>query len=159
MCKLRPNTVRSRALACAAIVAVLAVPQTYAQAGDRAAGPPSLARTVSGEGAVATAARPPVNPREWPVIAAAEHSGRLSLGQPQAPSAARVGFQRHGRAYRQAQRMTAGVAMGILGALVGGVAGAGIGSLNSEESMLQGFGTGMCVGAVAGATVGVLLVK
>lgn len=159
MYHLRPNTVMSKALTCAAIVAVLAVPQPYAQAGDRAAGPPSLAGTVSGEGAVVTAGRPPAHPREWPLVAAAEHSGRLSLGQTQAPSAARARFHRRGRAYRQAQRLTAAVALGILGSVVGGGIGAGIGGLGSEEAVLPGFAAGMCVGAAAGATAGVLLVK
>ena len=159
MYTVRPNTLVSRTMACVAILAVLAVPETYAQAGERATGSPSFVGTASSEDSAGAAIRDPVNPREWPRIAAAEHSGRLSLRQSESRSAGRTRLQRHGRAYRQAQRITAAVALGILGSLAGGLAGAGIGGLGSEDGALQGFGVGMGVGGAAGATLGVLLVK
>ena len=68
-------------------------------------------------------------------------------------------MQQHGRAYRHVHRLTAAVGLGILGSVVGGVAGAGIGRLSSEDAMLRGFAVGMCVGAAAGATIGAVLVK
>lgn len=158
------STRMRRALVCTAIGMLLAVPQADAQTADvaalmGAAMLPTLAGTPSIEGTSRTAEQRPGSPRDWPLMVAAEHSGRLALAQAQRPSPARVRLQRRGPAYRQAQRITAGVALGILGLFVGGTVGAGIGALNSEEAMLPGFAAGMWVGAAAGATIGVLLVK
>jgi hypothetical protein len=159
MKKLRPHTLMCRTIACSAILAVLGVSQAYAEDRVRPAGNQSPVSTPSSERPLGMAERRPLNPREWPFIGAAEHSGRLSLGRTQAPVAARTRLQRHGRAYRQAQRITAAVALGILGSLVGGLAGAGIGGIGSEEAVLPGFAAGMCVGGAAGVTAGVLLVR
>ena len=159
MYTVRPKTGLSRTMTCVAILAVFAVPETYAQVDERQAGSPTFVGSAASEDTVGAAKRHPVNPREWPLMAAAEHSARLSVSQFESRSAGRMRSQRYGRAYRQAQRITAAVALGILGSLVGGVAGAGIGAFSSEEAALPGFGIGMYVGGAAGATLGVLLVK
>ena len=153
------KTLVRRTLSCVAIAAVLAGTERSAHANDDAAGTSRVADGESRPATLGTAGRHPVSPREWPLIAAAEHSARLSLHEPRVETARRATFQRRGRAYRQAQRLSAAVALGILGSLAGGVAGAAIGGLGSEDGMLQGFGVGACVGTAAGATLGVLLVK
>ena len=157
MCNTRPIARSSRILACAAICAVLAVPDVHAQTGEEAADRPRFAATSSSV-TLRTADRP-VNLRDWGSIAAAGHSGRLSLVENRAHPAARAKAKRHGRSYRQAQRLTAAFALGIFGSLAGGLAGGGLAGLTSEDAVLPGFAVGRCVGGLAGATAGALLVK
>ena len=156
MCKLRPSSIISRAIACVGAAVLLAAPPAFAQAGDQSARTPGW---MSGaENDIRAAERPPLNPRQWHFNGVPENTSRLSSPQAHPPSP-RQRVQQHGRAYRQIQRLTAAVGLGILGSLAGGVAGAGIGRLSSEDAMLPGFAVGACVGAAAGATIGAVLVK
>jgi hypothetical protein len=66
---------------------------------------------------------------------------------------------RRSRPYRQAQRLTAAVAMGVMGSLAGLLPGAAIGSAGGDDGALAGMAIGIPIGAVAGATLGVILTK
>jgi hypothetical protein len=158
MCKLRPNSITSRTIACVGLAALLAAPPASAQVRPQPTAAPGSLSNASTGNAARVAERHPLNPREWQFIAVRDNASRLSSPQAHPPSP-RQRVQQHGRAYQQAQRLTAAVGLGILGSLVGGVAGAGIGRLSSEDAMLPGFAVGMCVGAAAGATIGAVLVK
>jgi hypothetical protein len=105
----------------------------------------------------------PLKIRDWPL-------GNASLAVPIGPAPTRVAasasassariVRQRSRSTRAAQRVTAGVAMGILGFLAGGVAGAGVGAgFDREYGPIQGFVIGGAIGAGAGAALGVLMVR
>jgi hypothetical protein len=103
--------------------------------------------------------------RAWQLAAAAEDIGRMgrSIGSP--PRTPRHQQPRTGTprsaAYKGAQRVLAGVAMGVLGLVAGTLVGALAGSAGCgcEDGALYGMVIGAPVGAAAGATLGVLLVR
>ena len=68
-----------------------------------------------------------------------------------------VRVRKHSAAYRGAQRVTAGVALGILGFFGGAVAGAAVTGL--ADSPLQGMAVGAPIGAAGGALLGVWAVR
>jgi hypothetical protein len=73
-------------------------------------------------------------------------------------SAHRVGPRSKGQ--RVAQRVLAGVALGVLGFFAGGLTGYVIdGAYASDSGGLAGFAIGAPIGAAVGATVGVLIVR
>jgi hypothetical protein len=65
-------------------------------------------------------------------------------------------------AYKGAQRILAGVAMGTLGMVIGTAGGALMGSVGCggcEDGAMYGMALGAPIGAAAGATLGVLLTR
>ena len=63
------------------------------------------------------------------------------------------------KGYRDAQRVLAGVALGVVGFLGGGLAGAAVdGAFLNEGGGLAGFAIGAPIGAAVGATIGFLIV-
>jgi hypothetical protein len=113
----------------------------------------ALTNTPAAVAPLSTEHRPPIRDWQWN-----DASNRLAPGQLTRPRRPRLQPPNHSKGYRDAQRVLAGVALGIVGAFAGGMV-----SLSLTESCHCGgngtIWTGIWVGAAAGATTGVLLVR
>ena len=68
--------------------------------------------------------------------------------------------QKRSPAYRSAQRILGGAALGIVGFIAGGLIGAGVDrGCDCDSPSVRGFMIGAPIGAAAGATLGVVMIR
>ena len=133
-----------------------------------ASAPLMPASTVSPEIGSAESELPTIPIRDWQLEGvlipqqASWQMGRSMGAAPRIPRLPqpRVGKPRSG-AYKSAQRILAGAAMGTIGFVIGTAAGALMGSAGCacEDGALYGMMIGAPVGVAAGATLGVLVAR
>jgi hypothetical protein len=154
------RTLAGRTTTCA-LIAVMAASTAHAQTtspADATSAPASALEMIRRDAAGGLSAAT-LNLRDWrlnppshPMLTPPTGQGRV--GSPMRLPRHRLSQRRSGP-YRDTQRVLAGVAMGIVGLLVGGMTGATLeGDCRCDDPGLQGFVIGAPVGAAAGFALG-----
>jgi hypothetical protein len=157
---IRNRSLPGRATACA-LIAVMAASTAHAQTTsptDATTAPASALEMIRVDAAGGLSGAT-LNLRDWrlnppshPMLTPPAEQGRV--GSPMRLPRHRLSQRRSGP-YRDAQRVLAGVAMGIVGLLVGGMTGATLeGDCRCDDPGWQGFVIGAPVGAAAGFALG-----
>ena len=157
------TALRATARVCAAI-AVMTAATAYGQTIASPDGAPAqnhpieLLRLNSVPGVEAGAFRI----RDWQLRTDEPLSALSSTQRPLGPPARlpRPRGPRRSGAYRDAQRVMAAVALGIVGTFAGGIVGAALDSnCRCDSPGMQGFVVGAPIGAAVGAAVGFVMVR